>query len=139
MRVLWLLPKAAPALLRHFAAYVELLGFDLEQSRRDLAQNIIALVIVGVCLFFAVVMGCAVIVALTWDTPNRVPAIAWMGGGFLAVAGIAMGYRSKLIGAQSPFLDSVRKQWDEDKVILERIVAEDKAAEHPGPHSGAQS
>ncbi len=139
MRVLWLLPKAAPALLRHFAAYVDLVAFDLEQSRRDFAQNIVALIIVGVSVFFAVVMGCAVVVALTWDTPNRVAAIAWMGGGFLAVAGIAWGYRSKIIGAQAPFLDSVRKQWEDDRVILERILAEDKPGGNPAHGAGGES
>jgi uncharacterized membrane protein YqjE len=139
MRVLWLLPKAAPALLRHFAAYVELVAFDLEQSRRDLAQNIIAMVIVGVSVFFAVVMGCAVVVALTWDTPLRVAAIAWMGGGFVAVAGLAMAYRSRIIGAQAPFLDSVRKQWVDDRVILERILAEDKVGEDPDQNAGSES
>ena len=41
MRVLWLLPKAAPALLRHIGAYVELVAFDLEQSRRDFAAIVI--------------------------------------------------------------------------------------------------
>jgi uncharacterized membrane protein YqjE len=139
MRVLWLLPKAAPALLRHFAAYMDLVAFDLEQSRRDLAQNLIALVIVGLSVFFAVMMGCAVVVALTWDTPNRVAAIAWMGGGFLALAGIAMAYRSKIIRAQAPLLDSVRKQWGEDKVILERILAEDKSSEQPSENAGGES
>jgi uncharacterized membrane protein YqjE len=118
---------------------VELVAFDLEQSRRDLAQNIIAMVIVGVSVFFAVVMGCAVVVALTWDTPLRVAAIAWMGGGFVAVAGLAMAYRSRIIGAQAPFLDSVRKQWVDDRVILERILAEDKVGEDPDQNAGSES
>jgi len=74
MRVLWLLPKAAPALLRHIGAYVELIAFDLEQSRRDLAANVLVSMVAGVCVFFAVLMGCVVIVALTWDTPYRVAA-----------------------------------------------------------------
>lgn len=139
MRVLWLLPKAAPALLRHIAAYVELAALDLEQSRRDAAQSIIAMVIVGVCVFFAVVMGCAVVVALTWDTPARVPAIAWMSGGFLAVACIAMVYRSKMAGAQAPFLASVRKEWALDGVILERILADQKPGDSPDESAAGES
>ena len=90
MRVLWLLPKAAPALLRHIGAYLELLALDLEQSKRDLTLNILAAVVAGVCVFFALLMGCVVIVALTWDTPYRVPAVAWTGGAFLAVAVLAL-------------------------------------------------
>jgi uncharacterized membrane protein YqjE len=124
MRVLWLLPKAAPALLRHIGAYVELVALELEQSRRDLTVNMLAAVVAGVCVFFAVLMGCVVIVALTWDTPYRVPAVAWTGGAFLAVAVLALIYRSKVMKDQQPFLDSVKREWQEDVVVLENILAE---------------
>jgi uncharacterized membrane protein YqjE len=132
VRVLWLLPKAAPALLRHIGAYVELLALELEQSRRDVTVNILASVVAGVCVFFAVLMGCVVIVALTWDTPYRVPAVAWTGGGFLVVAVIALIYRSKVMKGQPPFLASVKREWQEDVVVLENILAE---PEHPGAQS----
>ena len=124
MRVLWLLPKAAPALLRHLGAYVELVALELEQSRRDLTVNILASVVAGVCGFFAVLMGCVVIVALTWDTPYRVAAVAWTGGAFLTVAVLALIYRSKTLKAQKPFLASVKREWQEDAVVLENIMAE---------------
>jgi uncharacterized membrane protein YqjE len=124
MRVLWLLPKAAPALLRHFGAYVELMAFDLEQSRRDLAANVLVSMVAAVCVFFAVLMGCVVIVALTWDTPYRVAAVAWTGGAFLTVAVLALIYRSKTLKAQKPFLASVKREWQEDAVVLENIMAE---------------
>jgi uncharacterized membrane protein YqjE len=124
MRVLWLLPKAAPALLKHIGAYVELIAFDLEQSRRDLVANVLASMVAGVCVFFAVLMGCVVIVALTWDTPYRVAAVAWTGGAFLVVAGIALIYRSKIVKEQKTFLATVKREWQEDAVVLENILAE---------------
>jgi uncharacterized membrane protein YqjE len=124
MRVLWLLPKAAPALLRHIGAYLELLALDLEQSKRDLTMNILASVVAGVCVFFALLMGCVVIVALTWDTPYRVPAVAWTGGAFLAVAVLALIYRSKVMKDQQAFLTAVKREWQEDVVVLESILAE---------------
>jgi uncharacterized membrane protein YqjE len=126
MRLLWLLSKAGPALLRHFAAYFELAALDLEQSRRDLSANALASAIAGICIFFAVLMGCVVVVALTWDTPHRVAAVAWLGGGFLAVAVIALIYRSKTLKDQAPFLASVRREWRQDLVILERILADEE-------------
>ncbi len=132
MRVLWLLPKAAPALLRHIGAYVELVALELEQSRRDLTANILAAVVAGVCVFFAVLMGCVIIDALTWDTPYRVPAVAWTGGGFLAVAVLALIYRSKVMKGQQPFLAAVKREWQEDVVVLESILAE---PEHPRAQS----
>jgi uncharacterized membrane protein YqjE len=124
MRVLWLLPKAAPALLRHIGAYVELIAFDLEQTRRDLVANVLVSMVAGVCVFFAVLMGCVVIIALTWDTPYRVAAAAWTGGGFLTVAVIALIVRSKTMKEQKLFLASVKREWQEDVVVLENILAE---------------
>jgi uncharacterized membrane protein YqjE len=128
MRVLWLLPKAAPALLRHLAAYVELAAYDLAQSQRDFTTHFTAGLIAGVGAFFAVLMGCVAVVALTWDTPHRVAAIMWMGGGFLAIAVIALIYRSNAIQAQQPFMATVRREWQEDAVIVERILAEEDDA-----------
>jgi uncharacterized membrane protein YqjE len=124
MRVLWLLPKAAPALLRHIGAYVELVALDLEQSRRDLTTNVLVSMVAGVSVFFAVLMGCVVIIALTWDTPYRVAAVAWTGGGFLTIAVLALIYRSTAMKGQKPFLDSVKREWQEDVVVLEAILAE---------------
>ena len=125
MRVLWSLPKAAPALLRHLGAYVELAALDLERAKRDAVGGIIVSLIILVCLLFAFLMGCAAVIAVTWDTPHRLAAIAWMGGGFVALALIAMIYRSKTAAREPPFLDSVRREWKEDSVILERILADD--------------
>lgn len=124
MRVLWLLPKAAPALLRHIGAYFELLASDLEQARRDFGAMVIASVVAGACLFFALLMGCVVIIALTWDTPYRVAAVACTGGAFLIGGVIAMIYRSKALKEQPPFLATVKREWREDMVVLERILSD---------------
>ena len=77
MRVLWSLPKAAPALLRHLGAYVELAALDLERAKRDAVGGIIVSLIILVCSLFALLMGCAAVIAVTWDTPHRLAAIAW--------------------------------------------------------------
>lgn len=126
MRLLWSLPKAAPAILRHLAAYAELAGQDLEQTQRDVGARLLASAILGVCLFFVILSGCLVVVALAWDTPYRVAAMAWMGGAFLLVAIIAGLYRSRVLNAQAPFLGTVRREWQEDRVILERILSSDE-------------
>jgi uncharacterized membrane protein YqjE len=125
VRVLWLLPKAAPALLRHLAAYAELAGSDLAQTQRDIAASIVAFVVVAISLFFAVCLGCAAVVAATWDTPHRLVAILCMAGGFLVLAIIAVIYRANLVRGHGPFLASVRQEWREDRVILERILSDE--------------
>lgn len=123
MRLLWSLPKAVPALLQHMVAYVELAGLDFEQSQRDFGMRLLAAAILGLCVFFVILSGCLIVVAMTWDTPYRVAAIAWMGGVFLLGAIIAALYRSKVIGGQAPFLGTVRKEWQEDRAVLERILS----------------
>jgi uncharacterized membrane protein YqjE len=127
MRVLWKLPKAAPALMRHIAGYVELAALDLERSRRDFTANLLASAIAGVAVFFTLLLACAGVVAATWDTPYRVAAIVWMAMAFLAVAVLALIYRSRAVKQQAPFLGSVRREWQGDAVILERILSDEDA------------
>jgi uncharacterized membrane protein YqjE len=124
--MLWSLPKAAPVLLRHLAAYLELAGQDLARTQREVTAQLAASAILAVSLLFAVLMGCLAVVAATWDTPYRVAAIAWMGGGFLVVAVLAALYRSSVAKGRSPLLSSVRREWQEDRVILERILSSEQ-------------
>jgi uncharacterized membrane protein YqjE len=126
VRLLWSLPKAVPALLRHIMAYVELAGEDLEQSQRDIGSRLLATTILVLCVFFVILTGCFLVVALTWDTPHRVAAILWMGGVFLLIALIAGLYRSQVIGVQSRFLGTVRREWAQDRVILDRLLSADE-------------
>jgi len=126
VRLLWLLPKAAPALLRHLTAYVELAALDFAQFQRDIAASIVAFAVLAVSLFFAVLMGCAAVIALTWDTPHRVSAIAWMGGGFVVIAIVAAIYRSKAASDQASIFTSLRREWREDSVMWERILSDEE-------------
>jgi len=126
MRLLWSLPKAAPALLRHVLAYVELAVQDLDQLQRDFGARLLAAVIVAICVFFLLLTGCLLVVAMTWDTPHRVSAIVWMGVAFLTVGVIAVAYRFRVLSSQQPFLATVRREWREDRVILDHILSPDE-------------
>ena len=126
MRLLWSLPKAAPALLRHMVGYAELAGQDLDQTQRDIGARLLAAAIFGLAIFFVIFSGCLLVVALTWDTPHRVSAIAWMVGAFLLLAILAGVYRSNLIKGQAPFLATVRREWKEDRAILDHILSPDE-------------
>jgi uncharacterized membrane protein YqjE len=124
VRLLWSLPKAAPAILRHLVGYAELAAGDLEQTQRDLQARLIAGLIVLIAIFFVILTVFVAVVALTWDTPHRVAALGWMGIAFLMVAVAAVLYRARVLSAQAPFLGSVRREWAEDRIILERILSE---------------
>jgi uncharacterized membrane protein YqjE len=126
MRALWSLPKAAPALMRHVGAYIELAELDLARAQRELTAQLVAIGVVAVCALFAMILACLGVVAYTWDTPYRVAAIAWMGGGFLVLAIAAAIYLARLARARSPLLADVRREWQEDRVILERILSDEE-------------
>ena len=126
MRLLWLLPKAAPALLRHLVAYVDLVSVDLARAQQEFMAELVISAITAICTLFAALMGCIAVVAYTWDTPYRMTAIAWMGGGFLVAAVVAALYRMKALRAKSEFLGSVRREWHADRVLLERILSSDQ-------------
>ena len=126
MRLLWSLPKAAPALLRHLAAYVDLAGLDFARAQREITGQIFSVAIIIICGLFALFMGCLAVVAYTWDTPHRVSAIVWMGMVFLGIAIVAAWFRARAARSTSPFLASVRRQWLEDRVLLERVLSSDQ-------------
>ena len=121
--MLWSLPKAGPALLRHLGAYGDLASLDLARTQREITTELLAFAVVAICGLFAVFMGCLVVVACTWDTPHRVAAIAWMGGGFVVVAIAAAAYRANAARSKSQFLATVRREWQQDRVLLERILS----------------
>ena len=123
MRLLWLLSKAAPALLRHMVAYADLASVDLARAHWEIAAQAVASVIILVSGFLALFMGCLAVVAYTWDTPHRVSAILWMGGGFLLLAVLAAIRRANAARTRSPFLGSVRQAWHEDRELLERLMS----------------
>jgi uncharacterized membrane protein YqjE len=126
VRLLWSLPKAAPALLRLLGAYVDLASLDLARAQREIAAELLASAIIVICGLFAVFLGCLAVVAYTWDTPHRVTAIAWMGGGFVLAAIVAAICRSNVARDKSLFLASVRREWQQDRVLLERILSSDQ-------------
>jgi uncharacterized membrane protein YqjE len=128
VRLLWSLPKAAPALLRHLAAYVDLAGLDLARAQREIAGQIFSVAILILCGLFALVMGCLAVVAYTWDTPHRVSAIVWMGVVFLSIAIVAALYLARAARSRSEFLASLRREWREDRVLLERVLSDQEGS-----------
>lgn len=125
MRALWLLPKAAPALLRHLAAYLELVALDVARAQREISAQLIAAVATGICVLFSILFACIGVIAYTWDGPYRVAAIAWIAGGFLLLAVVAALLQGKLARSRSPFLADLQREWQQDRVLFERIMSDD--------------
>ena len=123
MRLLWLIPKAAPALLRHLVAYVDLFSWDLGRAQREMASRVLVSAVIAICGAFALLMGCLAVVAYTWDTPYRVAAIGCMGGGFLGAAIVAAVYRANAVRARSQLFGDLHREWQADRVLLEHLLA----------------
>jgi uncharacterized membrane protein YqjE len=126
VRGLWLLPKAAPALMRHIGVYIELIALDLARAQREITAQVLVAAVAAICMLFAVLMACMAVVAYTWDTAYRVATIAWMSGGFLVIAVVAVIYMSRLARARTPPLTDLKREWQEDRIILERILSSDE-------------
>jgi uncharacterized membrane protein YqjE len=122
MEVLSALPEAAPILLRHAAAYAELVGEDFARAQRDLSKRIVAGVVVGVSAVFVLGLICLAVIARTWDTPHRSDAIAWLGVVFLVAGIVAALVRGRMVRSEPPFLAAVKAEWHQDRIVLERIL-----------------
>jgi len=126
VRALWSLPKAAPALLRHLAAYAELAALDITRAQREIGAIVLTTAIAAVCLLFCLLLTCLGVIAYFWDTPYRIAAIGWLAGGFLLIAVMLLLYRASLSRARAPFLSDLKREWHEDRVILEHILSADE-------------
>jgi uncharacterized membrane protein YqjE len=126
VRALWSLPKAAPALLRHLVAYAELAALDFARAQREVGSIFIAVAVAAVCGAFCVFLGCLALIAYYWDTPYRVAVIGGLGGAFLVVALIMLAYARRLARTRTPLFGDLRREWQEDRVILERALSSDE-------------
>jgi uncharacterized membrane protein YqjE len=115
------LRRVGPLLLRHLSAYAELAGQDLAASRKDLAKRLRATVIFSVCGAFALLMGCMWVIAATWDTPHRMLAIGMMTTLFAVLALVSGLFATR--ASPQPAFASVRREWGEDRLILERVLS----------------
>ncbi len=126
MRGLWSLPKAGPALMRHIGAYIDLAALDLARTHREITAQVVAAAVVAICALFALFLTCLGVIAYFWDTPYRLAAIACLAGIFVLAAIAAALYRARAARARSPLLADVRREWQEDRVILEKILSSDE-------------
>jgi len=123
MDLLRALPAAAPVLARHVGGYAELLSEELARAQRELVARIAVNLMIGVSFGFALAMLCLGVLARTWDTPYRITAIAWLGGTFLLLAFLGSFVRSRIVRAQAPLFGSIKDEWRQDRIALERILS----------------
>lgn len=120
------LQQALPILLRHLSAYLELAGQDLVAIKDEITARMKALVLVAASGLLSVLMICVFVIALTWDSEARLPAIGILCGVFIAATVAAMLYLNKRSIAST--FPSVRREWQQDKEIVYQLLADNREA-----------
>ena len=93
-----------PAILRHLEAYTEVAGEDVREAANAIARRLLTLLLAGAAAFVAILMGCAWLLALTWDGPWRTWTAAGLALGFVAITvGLAWAVLRLGSGAGSNF------------------------------------
>jgi uncharacterized membrane protein YqjE len=122
LRTLESLQRAIPVVLRHLDAYAELAERDFAAAKSVAVARVKALVLLGVSGVFALLLACALVIALTWESEYRVATIGTMIGFFaLCALGSAAWFMRK---RQEPF-GAVRREWREDRAWLQRVLSRD--------------
>jgi uncharacterized membrane protein YqjE len=133
LRALGVLQKAVPILLRHIDAYVELVERDWRTAKQNAVRSMQLLAVMIGSGFFALLLCCGVVVALTWDGPYRVAAMAAMAGLFVlgtVITAVLYAKRDRNV------FSSVKREWREDRELVEDLLfGDDKQAGAPDAES----
>lgn len=109
------LARLMSALIRHFAAYVDLLYEEAGDAARLWRRQLLGLAVVLMAGTVAVLMGCVWLIAAAWAGPYRMDVIGALcvtfvliaaGGIWYAITGVAPG--------QSRPFERLREEWRED-------------------------
>jgi uncharacterized membrane protein YqjE len=125
-----LLAPLVPAILRHLEGYAEVVGEDAREATAFLARRLLALLIAAACAFVGLLMACAWILALAWDTPWR----TWVAAGLallFAVGAVALIIPTlrRGTGERVLFFPRIRYELERDRELIERAVnGRDKGA-----------
>ena len=113
--------RLVPAILRHLQAYAEVAGEDARDAVAFLVQRLVALAIAVVAGFVALLMFCAWILVLAWDTPWRAWVAAGLALGFAILAAVlAIPVLRRREAPHGLFFSRIRIELDRDRELLER-------------------
>jgi uncharacterized membrane protein YqjE len=110
-----------PAILRHLQAYADVAGEDARDAADAVTRRLLALFIAAAAGFIALLMFCAWILILAWDTPWRAWVAAGLALGFAIIAA-ALAIPALRHGGQphAVFFSRVRAGLERDRELLER-------------------
>ncbi len=111
----------ATVVVRHAGAYADLITSDLDSMWNGLVNRVWAGIILAAALLLTVMLGCAWIIAMTWNTDWRATVIAILATFFL---GVALAYRHlRSLGGRFPGARSrTARAWDQDRLLMEEVL-----------------
>jgi uncharacterized membrane protein YqjE len=118
-----LIAPLVPAILRHLQAYAEVVGEDAREAADYVARRLLALLVAAACGFVALLMACAWLLVLAWDTPWR----AWAAGGLALLFAVAafillLPTLRRAAGERTLFFPRIRYEPERDRELIERAV-----------------
>jgi uncharacterized membrane protein YqjE len=121
--VLERVPQVASLVVRHVAAYGELLAEDLGAARAALERRLWLSAILAVAVLLCIEMACVWVLAMTWNTPDRQWAICGMALFFVVVAAAcAMALRAQR-GQGRAMLPLSSQEWQKDQRLLTELLS----------------
>jgi uncharacterized membrane protein YqjE len=128
LRMLESLKRAIPIVLRHLDGYVDLAERDMAEAKSIAIARAKAFALLGVSAVFAVLFGCVLLIALTWDSEYRVLTVGIIAGAFALVAfGSGLFFARK---RNDPFA-TLKREWREDRALIRSLLARETEEEAP--------
>jgi uncharacterized membrane protein YqjE len=118
-----ILPKFAPIIARHFAAYLELLADETTELGSHMARRVASLIITMMAVAFALALGCVWILNAVWDTPWRQAGIIGLFLLFAAIALVTWLTARRVTPEWSPF-QRLRSEWTLDQQLIVELMDE---------------
>jgi uncharacterized membrane protein YqjE len=116
------LSATASIAVRHAGAYADLIASDLSLSSQDLRRQLLAAAILGIGVFLAAALACALAIAAAWDTPARLWVIGGLIAGALLVAAVALLRLRRVQANSAPLLEQTAREWHKDRRLLEELL-----------------
>lgn len=114
--------SAAPLLARHASAYGDLIADDVLTAWQEFGRRLWVGVVLIMAVMIALLLCCGWLIALTWDTPDRLGTIGALAGFFGLVSLIACIIMFRLQSRPMRLLDQTRQEWAKDRLLVEDLV-----------------
>jgi len=121
------LSTTAAIAVRQAGAYTDLILSDLEVSSGLVRRRVACGIVAVLAVHLALVMTCALLVALSWSSPYRLWIIVGLILAFAFIAAVSV-WRLTVLEAGAPgVLQQTAREWAKDRRLLEQLLAQQRA------------